>query len=210
MPMKTIGASMSGNSSVWRWARAAMPNTTSAIIVTTVMIGRRMAKSEMNILSRGTATDGPTGDRSLPLSTRTPRCTFDQARVEADHAVYLASVHLPSRRGTPMLRTWSLAISVVTAAIAPVSAQSVQYQLPSGVYRSLADTGPVARAQQAPAAHPRSVQRFIQLGVAQSGARQMREAVQTFTRAIAIAPNDPMLYRWRGHRNLSVRDFDGA
>ena len=109
-----------------------------------------------------------------------------------------------------MLRTWSLAISVVAAAIAPVSAQSVQYQLPSGVYRSLADTGPVARAQQALAADPRSVQRFIQLGVAQSGARQMREAVQTFTRAIAIAPNDPMLYRWRGHRNLSVRNFDGA
>jgi hypothetical protein len=27
-----------------------MPNATSAIIVTTVMIGRRMAKSEMNIL----------------------------------------------------------------------------------------------------------------------------------------------------------------
>ena len=41
-------------------------------------------------------------------------------------------------------------------------------------------------------------------------ASQMREAVQTFTRALAVAPNDAMLYRWRGHRNLSVRNFDGA
>ncbi len=34
--------------------------------------------------------------------------------------------------------------------------------------------------------------------------------MQTFTRALAIAPNDAMLGRWRGHRNLSVREFDHA
>jgi tetratricopeptide (TPR) repeat protein len=34
--------------------------------------------------------------------------------------------------------------------------------------------------------------------------------VQNFTRALAVAPNDPMLYRWRGHRNLSVRNFDAS
>lgn len=125
-----------------------------------------------------------------------------------------------------MLRAWSLATAFVVIAVSPVGAQavpagtpsvpagaqSVQYRLPTTgvVYRSQADTGPVARAERALAAEPRSVQRFIQLGVAQAGARQMREAVQTFTRALVVAPNDPMLYRWRGHRNLSVRDFDGA
>jgi tetratricopeptide (TPR) repeat protein len=94
---------------------------------------------------------------------------------------------------------------------APASAQSVQYTSPAGVvYRSQPDTGPVARAERALAADPRSVPRFIQLGVAQAGARQMQEAVQTFTRALAVAPNDPILYRWRGHRNLSVRNFDAA
>ena len=46
---KTIGLSMAGNSSVSKRANAASPNTTSAIIVTTVMIGRLMAKSEMNM-----------------------------------------------------------------------------------------------------------------------------------------------------------------
>lgn len=93
----------------------------------------------------------------------------------------------------------------------PATAQSVQYRSPAGVeYRSQPDTGPVARAERALAADPRNVQRFIALGTAQSGARQMQEAVQTFTRALAIAAADPMLYRWRGHRNLSVRNFEGA
>ena len=94
-------------------------------------------------------------------------------------------------------------------AIASARAQSVQYRSPAGVeYRSQADTGPVARATVALTADPRNVQRIIALGVAQSGARQFREAIETFTRGLAIAPNDPMLYRWRGHRYLSVREFD--
>lgn len=94
-------------------------------------------------------------------------------------------------------------------AIASARAQSVQYRSPVGVeYRSQADTGPVARATAALTADPRNVQRIIALGVAQSGARQFREAIETFTRGLAIAPNDPMLYRWRGHRYLSVREFD--
>jgi tetratricopeptide (TPR) repeat protein len=104
-------------------------------------------------------------------------------------------------------------VAVLTAAVAPAaaSAQTVQYRSPAGVeYRSQADTGPIARAQAALSADPRNVERFIQLGVAQSGARQFREAIETFTRAMAIAPNDAMLYRWRGHRYLSVREFDKA
>ncbi len=32
----------------------------------------------------------------------------------------------------------------------------------------------------------------------------------TFTRAIAIAPDSGILYRWRGHRYLSVRQLDSA
>ena len=89
--------------------------------------------------------------------------------------------------------------------------QSVQYRSPAGVeYRSQPDTGPIARAQAALTADPKNVQRYIALGVAQSGARQFREAIATFTRGMAVAPNDPMLYRWRGHRHLSLREFDQA
>lgn len=102
-------------------------------------------------------------------------------------------------------------VTLLLAVALPAAAQTTQYISPAGVtYRSSADTGPVARAERELAAEPRSVQRFIQLGVAQAGARQMQEAVRTFTRALAIAPNDPMLYRWRGHRHLSVRQLDRA
>ena len=101
--------------------------------------------------------------------------------------------------------------SLVAACAAPALGQSVQYRSPAGVeYRSQVDTGPIARAQAALKADPKNVQRFIDLGVAQSGARQFREAIKTFTSGLAIAPDNAMLYRWRGHRHLSVREFDQA
>lgn len=92
-----------------------------------------------------------------------------------------------------------------------LSAQGVQYTSPAGVaYRAQADTGPIARAQQALEREPKNVQRIIALGIAQSGARQFREAIATFTKGMAIEPRNAMLYRWRGHRYLSVREFDRA
>lgn len=104
-----------------------------------------------------------------------------------------------------------LVVGALAILHAPAVGQSVQYRSPSGVeYRAQADTGPIARAQSALAADPKNVQRIIELGVAQSGARQFREAIETFTRGLAIAPNEPMLYRWRGHRYLSVRELDRA
>lgn len=105
----------------------------------------------------------------------------------------------------------TLTLILLTFVALPCVAQTVQYQSPAGVvYRAQRDTGPIARAERALAADSQTVRRYIDLGVAQSGARQMQEAVQTFTRALAVAPDDAMLYRWRGHRNLSVRNFDRA
>jgi tetratricopeptide (TPR) repeat protein len=100
---------------------------------------------------------------------------------------------------------------LVLASAIPLAGQTVQYRSPAGVeYRSLRDTGTVARAEQALAADSRNVDLIIALGVAQSGAQQFREAIATFTRGLAIAPDHAMLYRWRGHRHLSVREFDRA
>src|SRR2546425_3595985 len=104
-------------------------------------------------------------------------------------------------------------VAAAVAAPAPgdAGAQSVQYRSAAGVeYRAHRDTGPIARAESSLAADHRSVERIIQLGVAQSGARQFREAIQTFTRGLTIAPTDAVLFRWRGHRYLSVREFDRA
>ena len=90
-------------------------------------------------------------------------------------------------------------------------AQSVQYRSPAGVeYRSLPDTGAIAQAERELSADPRNVERIIALGLAQSGARQFREAIATFTRGLALAPDNPTLLRWRGHRYLSVREMDRA
>lgn len=102
-------------------------------------------------------------------------------------------------------------VAVLSLAAAPLVGQTVQYRSPAGVeYRSFPDSGPVARNERLLAADPGTVQRYIDLGTAQSGLRQFREAIATFTRGLAVAPNDAMLLRWRGHRYLSVREFDRA
>jgi tetratricopeptide (TPR) repeat protein len=100
-----------------------------------------------------------------------------------------------------------LGILPLTAA----AAQTTQYRSPAGMeYVSQPDTGGVARAESALAADPQNVERIIQMGIAQSAIRRYREAIATFTRGIAIAPNNGVLYRWRGHRYLSTRQFDLA
>lgn len=104
----------------------------------------------------------------------------------------------------------SIACFLVVGA-APLPAQTLQYRSPTGVeYRSLRDTDAVARAEQALAADPRNVARIIDLGVAQSGVLQFREAIATFSKGLALEPDNAMLYRWRGHRYLSVRELDRA
>src|SRR5437867_11079160 len=103
-------------------------------------------------------------------------------------------------------------MSTLLSILAPLCLlQSVEYRSPAGVeYRSQPDTGAIARAESALAADPKNGDKIIALGVAQSGVRQYREAIETFTRGLAIAPNNALLYRWRGHRYLSVREFDKA
>jgi len=108
-------------------------------------------------------------------------------------------------------RIAGIALVMLALSVASASAQSVQYTTVAGViYRSQPDTGAIARAEQALAAEPNNVERIIALGIAQSGARQYREAIQTFTRGLRIDPKNAVLYRWRGHRFLSVRDYDRA
>ena len=106
---------------------------------------------------------------------------------------------------------WLLTAMLFTAAVTAAGAQSVQYKSPAGVeYRSQKDTGTAARAERALAADPKNIDKIIALGTAQAGVRDMRGAIATFTKGLAIAPNNALLYRWRGHRHLSVREFDQA
>src|SRR4029077_14974713 len=100
-----------------------------------------------------------------------------------------------------VLQRLSVSAAAVVTLTAALSAQSVEYRSPAGVeYRAQRDTGAIARAESALAADPRNVDRIIALGVAQTGVRQYREAIATFTRGLQVAPNNALLYRWRGHR----------
>src|SRR5712691_3063876 len=120
-------------------------------------------------------------------------------------------IHCRRSASCGVLRCLSVSITATVMFVARVSAQSIQYRSPAGVeYRSQRDTGAIARAESALAADPRNVDRIIALGVAQSGVRQYREAIATFTRGLQVAPNNALLYRWRGHRYLSTRQFDRA
>ena len=103
----------------------------------------------------------------------------------------------------PLLLTFALT--------APLPGQSLQYTSPSGVkYYAQKDTGPIARAEAAHKLDPKNIDKIIALGVAQSGARQFREAITTFAKGLEISPNNAMLLRWRGHRYLSTRQMGKA
>jgi tetratricopeptide (TPR) repeat protein len=102
-------------------------------------------------------------------------------------------------------------ITLAPALEARQTAQSVQYRSPEGAeYRSLPDTDALKVARAALDADPKNIARIIDLGIAQSGARQFREAIVTFSRGLEIEPDNALFLRWRGHRYLSVRDFDRA
>ena len=94
---------------------------------------------------------------------------------------------------------------VLVAPLAP--AQTVQYRSRAGVaFSAQADTGAVARADSVLSADPRNVDKIIALGLAQASVRQYRDAIRTFSRGMKIAPKNPLLYRWRGHRYISTGD----
>jgi tetratricopeptide (TPR) repeat protein len=108
------------------------------------------------------------------------------------------------------MRNAAAVLSLVIAASAAAQT-TVQYTSPAGVeYRSQPDTGPVGRAAAALMADGRNVQRYLDLGIALSGSRQFREAIDVFTRGLVLEPNNALLLRWRGHRYLSTRQFDLA
>ena len=108
-------------------------------------------------------------------------------------------------------RTRLLFVAALALVSANASAQSLQYRAPNGKeYRAAVDSGPIARAQAALKADPTNIDKIIALGTAQSGARQLKEAVATFSAGLKLHPNNALLLRWRGHRHLSVREFAKA
>jgi tetratricopeptide (TPR) repeat protein len=71
-------------------------------------------------------------------------------------------------------------------------------------------TGAVAQADSALAEAPDNVDLLIASGRVRRNFWQYRQAMALYTRAIDLAPEDWRPYRFRGHRHISVREFDRA
>ena len=112
---------------------------------------------------------------------------------------------------TRFFRPLTLAITACMLAVTTLRAQTPQYTSFAGVrHTSEPDTGAVARALAASTADPKNVDKLITLGLAQTAIRQVREAIATFTTAIMLEPTKAILYRHRGHRYVSLGEYDQA
>lgn len=80
--------------------------------------------------------------------------------------------------------------------------------VPLHAIRDTADL--IARADAQLAADPDNVTRIINAGIARAAARRFNSAIEMFTRGIEKYPDEARLYRFRGHRYLSLRRFDDA
>jgi tetratricopeptide (TPR) repeat protein len=68
----------------------------------------------------------------------------------------------------------------------------------------------LAQAEKDLAANPKSADAIIWVGRRLGYLWRYREAIEMFSRGVAAHPEDPRMYRHRGHRYITVRDFDRA
>lgn len=68
----------------------------------------------------------------------------------------------------------------------------------------------LAQAEKALAANPKDPEALIWVGRRQGYLWQYQAAIATFTKGIAMYPDNPKFYRHRGHRYITVRDFARA
>jgi tetratricopeptide (TPR) repeat protein len=78
------------------------------------------------------------------------------------------------------------------------------------LYAQVDTTGSVAAADSALAEAPDDIERLIAAGRVRRNFWQYRQAMALYSRAIELAPGDWRPYRYRGHRHISVREFDQA
>jgi tetratricopeptide (TPR) repeat protein len=72
------------------------------------------------------------------------------------------------------------------------------------------EKGTIAAAQEKLKAEPGNIDNIIGLGLAQAGVWRYHDAIDTYSRGLKLAPGNAMLYRHRGHRYISMRQFRKA
>lgn len=122
-----------------------------------------------------------------------------------------------------------LSVATITAACAkaeapappatPVTAATPEAKSPSGTAffpreitaeKRATLAADLATAQRAYEAAPGNADSIIWLGRRLGYLERFQDAIRVFTEGIAKHPDDSRLYRFRGHRYISVREFDKA
>lgn len=78
------------------------------------------------------------------------------------------------------------------------------------LYQMEDTTGAIAEADLALAADADDVERIIAAARVRRNFWQYRQAMELYTRAMELAPGDWRPYRYRGHRRISLREFESA
>lgn len=109
----------------------------------------------------------------------------------------------------------SLAITLVLSPQTPYAQQAgatpeLTTLLGRPVFARADTDGVIAKADAALAADPRNVDLLLAAARARDVALQFHAAIDVYTRALTVAPDDVRVLRFRGHRYISVRDFDRA
>ncbi len=68
----------------------------------------------------------------------------------------------------------------------------------------------LAQAEKALAARPTDADAIMWLGRRQAYLWRFQDSIATYTKGIALYPNNPRFYRHRGHRYITVRQFNRA
>jgi len=109
-------------------------------------------------------------------------------------------------------RSFALAALALFATLGGAQTAEPEVVSPLGAkfYARADEKGAVAEAERKLAADPRNLDLVLALARAQADLWRYRDAIATYTRGIEAAPSDARLYRHRGHRYISTRQFDRA
>jgi tetratricopeptide (TPR) repeat protein len=92
----------------------------------------------------------------------------------------------------------------------PLSDPQAHSLFGEALYAQPDTTGAIVAADSALALAPDDVERLIAAARVRRNSWQYRQEMDLYTRAMELAPSDWRLYRFRGHRYISVRDFNAA
>lgn len=112
----------------------------------------------------------------------------------------------------PRVIAFALVSLFFTAFAQAQASQKPEIVSPFGVkhFANADEKGEIVTAEAKLAADPKNIDLLIALGRVQANVWRYKDAIATYTRGIKMAPNDWRLYRHRGHRYISTRQFDKA